>query len=643
MTFQEVLAQVMAWLQREQRVSYRAIKRQFALDDDYLEDLKDELIHAKQLAMDEAGRVLVWIGTPGTPQVPATPLPQPAPLSATQEAHPPQTPGESLGAERRQLTVLFCDLVDSTRLAGQLDPEDYHRVVRAYQETCVAIIQRFDGYIAQYLGDGLLVYFGYPVAHEDDARRAVHTGLAMLEAMRALNSQLERDRQMRCAVRVGIHTGLVVGAVGEGARQEHLALGEVPNLAARLQSLAAPDMVVMSVATWRLVQGYFAYDDLGLHALKGVAAPVRVYRVQGESGVQSRLEVAAASGLTPLVGRTSEVTLLLEPWAQSTEGLGQVVLLSGEAGIGKSRLVETLHARVEHEHCPCITLRCSPYHTNSALYPVLEHIQRLLHFHPDDTPQARLARLEQMLAPYRLPLEETAPLLAAWLSLPLPEAYPPLHLSPQQQWQKTQAALVAWLLGYPDQARQWSEAALLHAQGLGHAFTLAQALLLLALLHLLRREAAVAQERAEATRALSTEQGFALYLPWGTIEWGAALAAQGAWVEGLAQMRQGLAAYQAMGRLPQLLFLGLLAEACGRAGQVEAGLRALHEALEVMQTSEERLYEAEVYRLRGDLLQQSAAPQGEAEESFHQSLTVARRQQAKSWELRAAMSLARLR
>jgi predicted ATPase len=204
-------------------------------------------------------------------------------------------------------------------------------------------------------------------------------------------------------------------------------------------------------------------------------------------------------------------------------------------------------------------------------------------------------------------------------------------------------AVTLWLLGYPDQARQWSEAALTHAQGLGHAFTLAQALLLSALLHLLRREAAVAQERAEAQRALCTEQGFALYLAWGTIEWGAALAAQGAWAEGLPQMREALAAYRVIGRLPQLLFLGLLAEACGRAGQVEEGLRALHEALEEMQTSEERLYEAEVYRLRGELLlQQSAAQQGEAEESFHQALAVARQQQAKSWELRAAMSLARL-
>jgi predicted ATPase len=200
-----------------------------------------------------------------------------------------------------------------------------------------------------------------------------------------------------------------------------------------------------------------------------------------------------------------------------------------------------------------------------------------------------------------------------------------------------------WLLGYPDQARQWSEAALTQAQGLGHAFTLQQTLCFSALLHLLRREAAVAQERAEVQRALCTEQEFALYLAWGTIEWGAALAAQGAWAEGLAHMREGLAAYRVIGRLPWLLFLSLLAEACGRAGQLEEGLGALHEALDAMQTTEERMYAAEVYRLRGELLlQQSAAQQREAEACFHQALDVARRQQAKSWELRAAMSLSRL-
>jgi predicted ATPase len=204
-------------------------------------------------------------------------------------------------------------------------------------------------------------------------------------------------------------------------------------------------------------------------------------------------------------------------------------------------------------------------------------------------------------------------------------------------------AVTFWLLGYPDQARQWSEAALTQAQGLRHAYTLQQALCFSTLLHLLRREAAVAQERAQVQRALCTEHGFADYPEWGTVLWGAASAAQGAWAEGLAQIREGLAAYQPRGRVPWLLFLGLLAEACERAGQVEEGLGALEEALEAMQTTEERLYEAEVYRLRGALLlQQSAAQQGEAEEHFHQALTVARRQQAKSWELRAAMSLSRL-
>jgi class 3 adenylate cyclase len=350
-------------------------------------------------------------------------------------------------AERRQLTVMFCDLVDSTPLAEQLDPEDLRQVVRAYQAACAAVIQRFDGSIAQHLGDGLLVYFGYPQAHEDDAQRAVRAGLGLLAAMGTLNTRLMQDQGIRLAIRVGIHTGLVVvGEMGSGGRQEQLALGDTPNVAARLQGLATPDTIAISEATYRLVQGYFTTEGLGPQSLRGVATPVPVYRVLEESGAESRMEVAAVTGLTPLVGRTSEVTLLLEHWAQSTDGLGQVVLLSGEAGIGKSRLVEVLYERVEHEHFPRITFRCSPYHTNSALYPVLEHIQRLLQFCSDDTPAAQLARLEHALTSCRLPLEETVPLLAAWLSLPHPESYPPLRLSPQQQRQKTQAALVAWLL-----------------------------------------------------------------------------------------------------------------------------------------------------------------------------------------------------
>ncbi len=276
-------------------------------------------------------------------------------------------------AERRQLTVMFCDLVDSTRLASQLDPEDYRAVVRAYQQTCAAAIQPFEGYIAQYLGDGLLVYFGYPQAHEDDAQRAVRAGLGILDAMRALSAQLAHDKGVRVAIRLGIHTGLVVvGAMGGGDRQEQLALGETPNIAARLQGLAVPDTLVLSAATYRLVQGYFVCQDLGLHTVKGVDQPIAAYQVLQESAAQSRLDVAATRGLTPLVGREEEVGLLLRRWAQSQEGLGQVVLLSGEAGIGKSRLVEVLRERVEREGCTCITFRCSPYYQQSALYPVIE-------------------------------------------------------------------------------------------------------------------------------------------------------------------------------------------------------------------------------------------------------------------------------
>jgi predicted ATPase len=311
----------------------------------------------------------------------------------------------------------------------------------------VDVIQRFAGHVAQYLGDGLLVYFGYPQAHEDDAQRAVRTGLGILEAMGTLNTQLTRDKGVRLAVRMGIHTGLVVvGEMGSGDRHEHLALGDTPNLAARLQGLAAPDTVVISAATARLVQGYFTCQDLGTQMLKGIDTPVWMYQVVGESAAQGRLDVAAASGLTPFVGREAEVTLLRERWAQSTAGLGQVMLLSGEAGIGKSRLVRVLTEEVVEAGTPRLTLRCSPYHTNSALYPVIEHLQRLLQWHRDTPPGAGLATLERVVQKTRLPLTEAVPLLAALLSLPMPERYPPLILSPQRQKQQTQEALVAWFL-----------------------------------------------------------------------------------------------------------------------------------------------------------------------------------------------------
>jgi class 3 adenylate cyclase len=231
--------------------------------------------------------------------------------------------------------VEFIDLVGSTTLSHQLDPEDYHARVVAYQTACHQVIARYEGHVAQYLGDGVLVYFGYPTAHEEDAVRAVHSGLEIVAAV----SQLEYTPRLQ--VRIGIHTGpVVVGEIGAGEHTERLALGETPNIAARVQGQAEPDSVVMSAATCRLVHGLFECQELGPQPVKGLSMPLSLYRVVGESAVQSRFEVAVRTGLTPLVGREHEVGLLVERWERAQRGEGQVVLLSGEAGIGKSRLVQ---------------------------------------------------------------------------------------------------------------------------------------------------------------------------------------------------------------------------------------------------------------------------------------------------------------
>jgi class 3 adenylate cyclase/predicted ATPase len=452
MTFEEVLNQALAMLQRQGRVSYRALKRQFGLDDAYLEDLKAEIIAVHQLAVDQDGTMLVWTGDAGVALEPAPQATQRATPQDQQHIQAAPVLPPSPDAERRQLTVMFCDLVDSTVLSGQLDPEDLREVVRAYQATCTEVIQRFDGSIAQYLGDGLLVYFGYPQAHEDDAQRAVRAALGIIDTMRTLNTRLEQDKGIHLAVRLGIHTGLVVvGEMGGSGRQEQLALGETPNVAARIQGLAAPDTVAISEATARLIQGYFVCDDLGPHTLRGLAAPMQVYRVLGESGVQSRLEVASARGLTPLVGRDSEVTLLLERWEHVKDGIGQVVVLSGEAGIGKSRLVQALQDQVVREPHTRIECRCSPYHQHSALAPVIAHLERVLAWARDAAPQEKLSKLEDALARHPWPLQEVLPLLAALLSLPLPAQYQPLTLTPERQKQKTLEALLAWLLAETEQ------------------------------------------------------------------------------------------------------------------------------------------------------------------------------------------------
>lgn len=447
MDFVAVVDQVIALLRQRGRVTYRTLQLQFMLDDTQLAALKDELLYSQSHVLDDTGRGLIWNETPET--TPASPLTsQEAPLSAApmQNLWPAAT-SDAANAERRQLTVLFCDLVDSTRLSTQLDPEDYREVVQAYQQVCAEVIQQFEGHIAQYLGDGLLVYFGHPQAHEDDARRAVQAALGILEAMGMLGARLTAARNIRLAVRIGIHTGLVVvGEIGGAGTREWLALGNTPNIAARLQGLAAPNTVVISEATARLSQGYFVWQALGAQTLKGIAQPMPVYEVLRASGAQSRLDAVPARRLAPLIDRDEEVELLQRRWEYARRGAGQVVLLSGEAGIGKSRLVQVLKESLVNEPHRQMEWRSSPYHQQSAFYPVVDFLHHWLHWRPDEQPSERLHTLEAMLASAGLWLTEGVPLLAAaLLAIPVPPSSSSLPLTPQQQRQRTLALLLAWL------------------------------------------------------------------------------------------------------------------------------------------------------------------------------------------------------
>jgi class 3 adenylate cyclase/predicted ATPase len=396
-------------------------------------------------------------GTLLTRTSPVTSFPESMPRRNLQPAQigvdgAPSTAQGELEAERRHLTLLFCDLVDSTPLAAHLDPEELREVVRAYHAVCAGVIARFDGHIAQYLGDGLLVYFGYPQAHEDDAQRAVRVGLGVLDALGPLQRRLQQEQGVSLAVRMGIHTGLVVvGDIGEGTRHERLALGGAPNLAARLQGLAPPNTVLISATTAQLVQGWFVCEALGDQTLKGFAEPMPVYRVLAESGVQSRLDMVGASGLTPLVDRERELELLLERWERAKEGLGQVVVLSGEAGIGKSRLVRAVQDRLEGEPYTPLECRCSPYAQQSALYPVINLGRRLLRWQRDEAPDVTLGKLEAALAPYDVSLPEVVPLLASLLSLPLSDRYTLPQFTPQRQKQKTLETILALLLAHAAQ------------------------------------------------------------------------------------------------------------------------------------------------------------------------------------------------
>jgi class 3 adenylate cyclase/predicted ATPase/energy-coupling factor transporter ATP-binding protein EcfA2 len=343
-------------------------------------------------------------------------------------------------AERRHLTVMICDLVGSTALSARLDPEDMRAVIDAYHAACARITRTYDGFLAEFRGDGILAYFGYPRAHEDDAERTVRAGLDIISAV----ARLETRAVETLAVRIGIATGLVVvgDPSGEGALREHALVGDTPNLAARLQALAEPGTIVIAASTRRLLGDLFRLRDLGRHEVKGIAEPVATWAVEGVSASESRFEAVRAAGLTDLIGREDELGFLQERQCLAWKGEGQIVLITGEPGMGKSRLAAALAERIAGKSHTRLRYQCSPYHTNSALRPFIDQLERAAGFTADDTSEQRLDKLEALLGAGTSRFAGVAPLFAALLSIPFGERYPPLALIPTQQRRRTLAALL---------------------------------------------------------------------------------------------------------------------------------------------------------------------------------------------------------
>jgi class 3 adenylate cyclase/predicted ATPase len=348
-------------------------------------------------------------------------------------------------AERRQVTVMFIDLAGSTALSTQLDAEDYRDLIRSYQDACAGVVAQYEGFVAKYMGDGILVYFGWPHAHEDDAERAVNVGLEILDAV----GVLDRGVDGSLSVRIGIATGSVVvgDIVGQGAAQEAAIVGEAPNLAARLQSIADLNSIVIADATHRIAGGLFECTDLGSQTLKGFDAPVNAWRVDAGRAIESRFEATRKQALTPFVGREEEIGTLLRRWQRAIDGKGQVVLLSGEPGIGKSRIINALEERIGDQSFTRLRYQCSPYHATSALHPVIRQIERAARIGADDTADAKLDKLEMLLAKPGRPIAPIVPLIAPLLSIPFGHRYASLEVSPGHQKQLMLEALVDQLVG----------------------------------------------------------------------------------------------------------------------------------------------------------------------------------------------------
>lgn len=373
-----------------------------------------------------------------------------APPSARPASHAPAAVGaRARDAERRQLTVMFCDLVGSTELSQRLDAEDLREVITAYQSACKKAIDRYEGYIARYMGDGVLVYFGYPQAHEDDAERAIHSGLEVVRTVGRLD--VSAAFSVKCEARVGIATGpVVVGdLIGEGASQESAVVGETPNLAARLQAEAEPGSVVVSGLTHRLAGGVFEYAGLGQRRLKGIASPVELWRAAAEHSQSSRFQARHSARLEPMIGREEELELLARRWRQATEREGQLALVVGEPGIGKSRLVEALRARLSQERHVWLDYQCSPHHVSSPFHPLIAQLRRAAALEAGADP---LTRLVNLLARTSGRPEQDAPLFAALMSIPVDDRFPAIEMDPRERKARTVEALTRQFEGLAREA-----------------------------------------------------------------------------------------------------------------------------------------------------------------------------------------------
>lgn len=365
------------------------------------------------------------------------------------EAVRPQARAE-VGAERRQLTTMFCDMVDSTSLSAQFDPEDVRDMIAGFRETCVRVVKHYEGFAARFVGDGILVYFGYPTAHEDDAERAVRAGLEIVRVLSTARAVEQRGALSHSpAVRIGIATGLVVvgDLVGQGTEERDSAVGETVNLAARLQALAPPNGVVISASTQSLLKGKFDYRNLGVHVLKGISEKAQAWHVVRASRVETRFAAARGSRLTPLVNREEEIALLMGRWQQAKDGDGQVVVKFGEPGIGKSRIIQEIFERISGDRHGQVSLQCSPYYTSTAFHPFVDQLKFSLGLDREDSSALSLASLETAIAAAHGDIEQVTPLFAALLSIPTGDRYPPLELSPRQQKDATVVALVNHFLG----------------------------------------------------------------------------------------------------------------------------------------------------------------------------------------------------